>query len=68
MHTFAPKGNQQPIDSRLVPVAKLAISSPSDLHEQEAERLAERVTRLPGPLMQPAAGATPARPAVGRMA
>ena len=60
MHTFAPKGNQQPVDSRLVPVAKLAISSPSDLHEQEAERLAERVTRLPDPLMQPAAGATPA--------
>ena len=59
MHTFAPKRNQQPVTSRLVPVAKLSVSSPGDLHEQEAERLAERVTRLPGPLTQRANGTTP---------
>jgi hypothetical protein len=60
MHTFAPKGNQQPVTSRLVPVTKLAVSSPGDLHEQEAERLAERVTRLSGPLTQPATRTAPA--------
>lgn len=60
MHTFAPKRNQQSITSGLAPVAKLAVSSPSDLHEQEAERLAERITHLSGPLMQPATGTIPA--------
>lgn len=60
MHTFAPKRNQQSVTSRLVPVAKLSVSSPGDLHEQQAERLAEQVTRLPGPLIQRSAGTMPA--------
>ncbi|RFC36115.1 MAG: protein of unknown function (DUF4157) [Candidatus Nitrotoga sp. SPKER] len=59
MHTFAPKRNQQPVTSRLVPATKLSVSSPGDLHEQQAERLAAQVTRLPGPLTHRAAGTTP---------
>ncbi len=58
MHIFSPKRNQQPVTSKLIPIAKLAISSPGDLHEQEAERLAERVTRL-DPLTKPAARTAP---------
>jgi hypothetical protein len=61
MRAFARK-NQQQVISRLIPHAKLAISSPGDRHEQQAEHLAEQFKRLPGPAAQPGyspAAATP---------
>ena len=36
------------------PVSKLAVSSPTDTHEQEAEHIAERVTSQAGPGTLPA--------------
>lgn len=46
MRAFPPK-EKQPITPRLAPATKLAVSSPGDRHEQEAERTAEQVTRQP---------------------
>jgi hypothetical protein len=33
--------------------AKLRISQPSDIYEQEADRVAEQVMRMPEPVVQP---------------
>jgi len=60
MRTFVSKGTQQSVTSKIVPVVKLAVSSPGDRHEQEAERLADQVTRLSDPLTQPADRTVPA--------
>ncbi len=37
--------------------AKLAVSQPGDIYEQEADRVAEQVTRMPGRVVQRACGA-----------
>ncbi|HXU46557.1 MAG TPA: hypothetical protein VN783_13600, partial [Thermoanaerobaculia bacterium] len=44
--------------------AKLAVNTPGDAHEQEADRVADQVLRMPDPA---APGFTPAPPAIQRL-